>query len=113
MVKKEIIKLKEKLDLVSNILDGDILISLKRSNKGIFDSNSTKVYIKDKSLFKQIGLIQNLELSADSENNIVNVTITFPEHPKLSVTVKNCIREYSSALKKLGVKINKKRVSDK
>jgi len=87
-----------------NVLDGDIVISIK-SVGGKLKSARTAIFARKGRKWKQVGLIQKMSLSAHCKDENTDLRMTFPEHPKLSLIVRDAIEDNVKTLEKLGVKI--------
>jgi hypothetical protein len=62
----------------------DLIISFKSrpisKNKNILTADRCKVYIKESEGYRQIGLIQDLHVTAGSKDVMANVSISFPKN---------------------------------
>lgn len=90
---------------MENFNDYDIVIALKSKN-GIMNGPSSRIYAKDNSELRQIGLIQELNLKIFADKSIPELTISFPkEMPGMSYIVKKSLSNNVTLLKNKGCNI--------
>lgn len=90
---------------MENFNDYDIVIALKSKN-GIMIGPASKIYVKDNSELRQIGLIQELNLKMTADKLVPELTISFPEEiPGMSDGVKKSLSDNISLLKNKGCNI--------
>lgn len=62
----------------------DLIIAFKSrpisKNKNILTADRCKVYIKEPEGYRQIGLVQDLHITAGSKDVMANVSISFPKN---------------------------------
>ena len=84
----------------ASILDSDLIIAIKSKDSVILTSR-VRVYV-NKDGWSQIGLINNLELQANSKKPFAKLYATFPKDTGLSALAKKIVRTNSKSLEKVG-----------
>lgn len=84
-------------------IDGDVIISLTKSDEGLLISPRVTVYCKKGDEYQQIGFIQHMELKTDMNKIPVNFKVVLTQvHPDNSERVKKSINDYMELLRDSG-----------
>lgn len=85
-------------------IDGDVIISLSKSEEGLLLSPRVRVYCKKDDDYQQIGFIQHLKLESDAKEIPIDFKIAMTQiHPDNSEPVKKAINDYTDLLRENGV----------
>lgn len=89
-------------------IDGDVIITIAKSEEGVLISPRMRVYCKDaEGDLHQIGLLQNFELRSDVNDFEVSATAKLAkEMPGMSAMSKEALQTYRELLEHAGVNLN-------
>jgi hypothetical protein len=92
---------------VLNILDGDLILSMKAATNGHILTHGVRVYVKGRDGWQQVGLIKELCFSAVADKVLPHLEVSFEDHPRLSSPLKKAIASNIKKLAKLGILVKK------
>jgi hypothetical protein len=91
----------------AGIFKDDLIIAFNSKqiskNKKILTTDNCGIYLKDESGYHQIGLVQDLKVTANSKNAIADISIAFPK--KVSKHIMHNLNKNKKDLTALGVEV--------